>query len=487
MGKQHKISINNMKKITVVIFLLMTGSSFSFAQIDSLNSISKDQKVYELSMFWKELSYNFANMDNCPGLDMDCLYRAYIPIVENTPNDFKYYLAMQQFAAHFNNGHVYCNCSPEILKIFLPHIIAPLLQTKYKNGKVYIVNIGTHYSDAVMPGDEIISINNMPVLDYFYQYQIPYISGSNEEAKLDEAMIDLFSYNATFALESDSAKLNMEVKTAHGMEKVKVPYDYFTPTKEEKEKQKKFKWVKEEKEKSTENLFVTSPQYDMAYLKLNACDSNLIKFFLQKHDTIRTYKNLIIDITDNPGGSSYPVCSMMQYLVPDHDIYTFGEMKAKVHNSAYKAWASIKLLFYDPKNVDEYYKTKYYPYYYGTAFEPMEKSKIPNTVSKKQRYKGNIYVITGSSTCSAAETLAFVIRQNQKAVLLGKKTIGATGQPLVIALPSVIKCFINSFKTFDIKGNDISSGVTPDIEYDFSSCNTPQDIIKQVYQMCKER
>ena len=77
-----------MKKIrlfTLLALMLMAGGVKMQAQEQTdLNQITAEQKVYELSVLWKEMSYNFGNMDNCPGLDIDSLYRAFIPKVTET-------------------------------------------------------------------------------------------------------------------------------------------------------------------------------------------------------------------------------------------------------------------------------------------------------------------------------------------------------------------------------------------------------------------
>ena len=58
-------------------------------QAQELSTIPAEQKAYELSVLWKEMSYNFGNIDNCPGLDIDSLYRAFLPKVTETKDDLR--------------------------------------------------------------------------------------------------------------------------------------------------------------------------------------------------------------------------------------------------------------------------------------------------------------------------------------------------------------------------------------------------------------
>ena len=90
-------------KITIIktTLLLLLPLGFLLGQ-EVPNTLTPEQKAYELSMVWKELSYNFANMEHCQGLNMDSLYAAYIPKIQRTKDDFEHYLTMQEFLAHFH-------------------------------------------------------------------------------------------------------------------------------------------------------------------------------------------------------------------------------------------------------------------------------------------------------------------------------------------------------------------------------------------------
>jgi len=156
MNKQHKILA------VAVAFFLLAFCSNATAQT-GINRISKEQKLYELSVVWKELSYNFANMDNCPNVNLDSLYREYMTIVQNTKNDFEYYRTIQRFLGHFNNGHVTIYAMPTYFHDYLGLL---LLTTTYKDRKIIVENIGTHNANKISIGDEIISVNDMPVILY---------------------------------------------------------------------------------------------------------------------------------------------------------------------------------------------------------------------------------------------------------------------------------------------------------------------------------
>jgi C-terminal processing protease CtpA/Prc len=127
-------------------------------------------------------------------------------------------------------------------------------------------------------------------------------------------------------------------------------------------------------------------------------------------------------------------------------------------------------------------------YYKGTFFESIILDSFLNSALKSQRYKGDIYVITNSNTASAAEGFTIAFSQNSNVTVIGKKTAGAIGVPLFISLPSGLEVRINTEKTYDYKGNDVSSGFVPDYEYDFSEIykkNDPQEMLSKLIEMIK--
>jgi len=105
------------------------------------------------------------------------------------------------------------------------------------------------------------------------------------------------------------------------------------------------------------------------------------------------------------------------------------------------------------------------------------------------RYKGKIYVLISENNGSAGEYFVAMLSQNKDVTFLGKKTVGAFGQPLVVPLPSGIQVMLNATKTYDFRGNDISSGFPPDYEYDFSKIykiTDPQEMLSKLIEVIKE-
>lgn len=438
-------------------------------------NINTYQKCFELAMFWKELSYNFANLNNNNVLNIDSLYLAYIPRVSETKNDFEYYLEMQSFAAHFKNGHTFCSLPQNLI----PHLCTTTLRTEFDNGKVYLKNVGLHSKGAnnVKVGDEILKINGLPAVEYFSRFGVPYVSCTNQENKIQESMFSIYNQCPNkYALVSENRTLTLDVLTDNGIRQLIVDFDIFLdPNEQQKEFQSNIQWLDTNSQSDKRLDFMLIPEEKAAYIRLDESNEKTADLFLSHWPQIANQKHLIIDLRENPGGDGNAYSSIIPYLIIDDTIGYGWFGLGKIHNSAKKAWGMSKQLFYEEEDVDEWYKQNYYPYVYGTAFDTvMTPSYYPNTLPASERFKGKISVLVGPHTASAAEGFVITLSQSHNVTLFGKKTAGATGQPLVIPLKSGIYLFISSFKSLDLYGRDISSGIEPDIHMDFDK----DDVIK---------
>ncbi len=454
--------MRNIIALNVIISLFLVACSPSANQVNDIYRINREQKLYELSVIWKELSYNFANMDNCSGLDIDSLYQAYISIILNTENDFEYCNAMQRFLANFNNGHVCCQYPDYVYQQlgYLPFV------TSYRNNKMFIENISILDTGQIYIDDEIISINNISATDYIQEYLIPYISISNSEFKLDQAMFGINFYSGMLKNES----VELKIRRSNEVKKV-ILYanDFFILSPYKTPMLKKYLTY-------AGNIFLEDSLNDFAYVRLTECNEKFQEFFLKNYDRISHHKNLIIDISFNIGGNSHNTYPVIEYLVNHDSILGYSE-KTRINNAFYKAYAAGGMHFY-ANEISESFKTKYYPFYFNKAFEKVLRSEgniSHNTVINSSRYNGHIYVITSPNTVSAGEYFTVMLSQDENITFLGKKTAGAMGLPLHIFLPSGLKVSINTTKTYDFQGNDISSGFLPNYEYDFSEFYKTED------------
>lgn len=455
-------------KIKYFLFLFLLLCSFTSPMSEGsndINKISKEQKAYELSVVWKELSYNFGNIDNCPDLNIDSLYREYLPLITETENDFEYYKMMQRFMAHFNNGHTLVYGVPDHL---VEHLAYPMLQTSYQDGHIIVENFGSRYKNVLSVGDTIVRINGLNAVDYFYQEHVPYVCASNQSYKIHYAMFD---FNNTCNLTWRDKEFYLEIKNGEKIKKVTVVSDYYL---DKKSKNNQDTWFFND----NINLFVNGFEIDtinsFAYIDLHRCDKSFQQDFERHYPQIQKCKNLIIDISNNIGGYSNYTDTISGYLISSDSIKTANYLY-RYNNAWWKSYYAFLLDADKQKQIDISENASYYLNHTFQSFNNCFKPKLSqisigkNPIPKDKRYQGNVFVIIGRNTVSAAETFAIQVSQNKNIVFLGEKTAGANSQPLRFTLPSGLKVMINGGKVYDFDLNDVSSGFTPDYNVNLSS------------------
>ena len=428
------------------------------------NTISVEQKLYELSMIWKEVVYNLDNFQNDDQQNLDILYRSYIPKIMETANDLDYYKTMQQFLAHCNNGHTnvwdFNNSNLDTL------IARPYLQTIYREGKIYVENIADYHAENLNIGDEIMEINQINAVDYIKQYFVPYFSVTNEEDKIHRAMFArglgyFFSLNTPFILKVQDV-------TTHQLKTVTIYADRTMNDSGDK-------WIEHNFNHVRTNFFYQDTIKRISYIRIVENSQESAIFFANHISEISQSKNIILDLAEDWGGSSTYNNVIYNYLINKDSIesvlYT-----SRFHSPAFKGLGKDYCLgkYGDNKDVVDYYCT----YYQGTAYSSL----YPRNFQGKQstvpdRFQGNVYVIIGRNCGSAGEDLAAMLAQDEKIIFLGGKTSGCMGRPYVVNLPSGLEVFIETQKVYNVKQEDISAGLSPHYYIDFYDCyktNSPQ-------------
>ncbi|MDR0811060.1 MAG: S41 family peptidase, partial [Paludibacter sp.] len=223
-------------------------------------------------------------------------------------------------------------------------------------------------------------------------------------------------------------------------------------------------------------------------IKLPECDENFDKFFIEKYDSIRTFGNLIVDLSYNRGGLGEMTTALI-FSLTNLDTLRWLDLKTRINNAHYKANATSRFYYVPPEDVTEKEKALYYPFFYDNAFETVKNENFSNPVALEERYKGNIYIIINEFTASAAEQVILTMQRSKKVKIIGKKTSGALGLSLTVKLLSGITVIINTGKTYNSSGYDVSSGIPPDYEYDFSEfykTGNKQEMLSKFIKVIKE-
>ena len=146
----------------------------------------------------------------------------------------------------------------------------------------------------------------------------------------------------------------------------------------------------------------------MAYVALNSFSSNeAASAFKRAMEEIGRHQGLLIDVRNNGGGSSAEGYSVISRLI-DKPVRG-SRWKTRQYMPAFRAWGEKE------------------------AWLEGQPSIIRPATGKP--FLGPVVVLIGPDTVSAAEDFVVAIHAASRATLVGERTAGTTGQPLMVKLP----------------------------------------------------
>ena len=389
-----------MKTVLIIFCSILLGGLISSCNNESslininddsdIESITLEEKIYGLSLIWKEAEYNFVFWDKLNSLDWDNAYSEALLRVINTKDTREYYLELMRFAALLRDGHtgVWLPNELQIKYGELP------FRANYVDGKHVITNTDVNFKDAHY--SEILEINGLPTQQYIEEKIFPYMW----HEKFDSA------YNQIFRLVPIiEAGNEIELKTDRGVFKIK-------PVTE------KINWLKTYSFHNSEDLtwIVTSNILRVGITNDNIAvitiptfaDNNLPEQFYEILPKIKNCQGFLIDVRQNPGGSSSNAYAVAQAFIKGK--FESSRAKMPIHNGTYKAWGRT----------------------YRFLNEETHITHIPQCPAF---IDAPVVILESHATGSAAEDFLVVFDNINRATIVGTASVGSTGQPLLNKLP----------------------------------------------------
>jgi carboxyl-terminal processing protease len=284
-----KIQENNsqidMKRTILIFIIIITIPTIVFCQIE--NKLTNDDKLFGLSLVWKEASYNFPFFHQIPDLKWDSCYRAYISNVLETGNDWDYYLELQKFMSLLQDGHTRV-FPPAQLRNKYYGTSTKQVTTKLIEGSVIITKVlqDSLRKKGLKQGMEIVTINDMDPFLYAEEYVAPYVYAST----LQDRQLQIFSQ---FLLSGSTIEpVKIKTKDSNGLV---VPYKIYREP-----------WIMEKEMLNGNPFEFRVLSNNIGYLKINnfVVSKRVRTDFDSIYQKILLTDGLIIDVRENIGGAT---------------------------------------------------------------------------------------------------------------------------------------------------------------------------------------
>lgn len=396
--------------------------------------LTDTEKLYGLSQYWKEAAYNFAYFDHVPGLNWDSAYREFIPQVLNTNGIYEYYRTMQRFAALLKDGHTYIAMPKFLNDDSLRH--APVL-FRYIDNKVIIYNVTKDMSGEIPLGSEVLEVNNIPVDEFLRTQIIPYVFASTAHDLMNRTMQGL-------TMGKRDTEIVFKIRTPAGESKTITMV---------RNRSKVVDWAIQ---RPVTPIFEHRKlESGIDYMALNTFNTDSIVIrFKEILPQLQNSKGIIIDIRRNGGGNGGHASEILKHFT-EQKTFLGSSWRTRELRSSYKAWGSHPSATYP----------EYIKHAKGEAWYIDSNSVVENDVTGK-KIMAPIVVLIGNYTFSAAEDFLIFLStiKDRKSVLIGDKTGGSTGQPLMFQLPGGGWAGVCTKRDTYPDGKDfVGFGIEPDI------------------------
>lgn len=385
------------------------------------NNLSNNEKLFGLSLLWKEVSYNFAFFHQVPNLNWDSCYMATIPKVLKTNNDWDYYLELQKFMSLLQDGHT---------RIFTPVQLRnkyfgtanKQLTTKLIESKVIITRVlnDSLSKKGLKQGMEIVAINKMNPIIYAEKYVAPYVYASTTQDR------QLQIFNQVLLSGSTSEPIRIDVENFEGK---RLTY-----------KINREPWIMEEEMLSGKPLEFKVLANNIGYLKINnfVASETVRAKFDSIYEKILLTDGLIVDVRENVGGATDISLYILKHFTDKP--FKVGKWRSPNNIAAHRSWGS-KIEWYES---DQY---EVFPF------------------DNKIIYTNPIVLLADESTFSCAEDFCVGFLTINRGKMVGTKTAGSSGNPLMIKLPGNGLALVCTKQDFFPDGKEyVGFGITPDIE-----------------------
>ena len=409
-------------RIALFFLFLVLFMKFAGAVQRTPKDLSLQEKIYILSKTYSSINLYFSHWQAIPDYSIDSSYKACLKKIMGTKDRFSFDMLMMEFLGQLRNGHTWY-----FDRWLLKEFGQPLgFKFKYIHGKWII----TKSFISPLKRGEIIDKINGKSFEEFYQKMRKYINASSDRERRVKFKFKTFLFPEKFTLKLLSGKkvvINRKVQNIL------------------------------RKERKTEGRWIENGS--IAYIKIPGFDNPTFeKSAIEYVKKYRKAKVLIVDIRDNGGGNTP---GELIDILQDRP-YRFWTESTQVSFSLFRAYKKIIGLFGNQLSKDYKNSLEMFSDYFGDShllwFSHYKKPE--NTI-----FKGKLIILSDRGCASACEDFVVTFKDNHRAMIVGERTMGSSGQPYMYKFNDDIFIAIGTKREYMPDGSPFEGkGIEPDIK-----------------------
>ena len=370
-------------------------------------------RVAAFTRLWTEVKYNFVFFDKRPGLNWDRVLEHYLPRVAAAKDDVEYGRVLEEVIALLKDGHT--NVYPTAAAME----DRPLIRLEPVQGKPVVVAVGNLPELKLLkPGMELVEIDHTPVRTVIERDLDPYIASSTAQDRALREMRMLLNGQPgstvhTKWLDLAGQTIELDLHRDGSKNRAALPA------------------------RNRPRFEYQELPGKVSYMALNDFgDKQIVSDFESQLEKALPARAWILDLRENGGGTSsigYGILGHLLNAAAQGSIW-----RTRLYNPTFQAWGQPQSWFEGDPDVIK--------------------------LADGPHYSGPIYVLTGPSTCSAAEDFLIPLKVQKRATLVGEATCGASGQPLYFAIFGADVRICTKWDRFPDGTEFVGLGVIPDVE-----------------------
>ncbi len=421
------------------------GASHAGSTSEVPPTLTADERLTGFVRLWEAAKTNFVFAEQRPGLDWDALLTEYLPQVRAEQPDRGYYRVLTRFAASLHDAHTLVAGPGFELAVPVAPTHAPPLVLAQVEGKAVVIDLvetDEVRRAGITRGVEITHIAGRPVREVVEKELSPYISASTPQARDAWVYPVLLDGAAGSRVSLGLRELNGAVRTITLTRETMtpalaalLPKPALAPLIEEQRGPQggPYPWQSRPKREARDLggglLYVP---IDTFFFELAVTQYDALA------DRLARAKGLLLDLRENGGGNSDSSDAIVSRLI-DKPV-PGSRWQTRRHLGVWAARGKQDDLFDG-----------------GTATIQPVKDRKP--------FLGPVVVLVGPRTLSAAEDFLIPLHVSHRATLVGQRTAGSTGQPMLVPLPGGGAAAIcTKWDSYPDGREFVGVGVIPDVE-----------------------